>query len=62
MIEHSQQLDLVGVQLCEQAIEGGETGAAAEEDAIEAGTQLTAPARCRVAAVGLRVGVEPPDQ
>ena len=61
MIEHSQQFGLVGMQPSEQAIEGDETGAAAE-DAIETGTQLAAPARCRVAAVGFQVGVEPPDQ
>ena len=60
-IQHRQQLRLVGVQPCEQAVESDEAGAAAE-DAIEAGAQFAASAGSRRGAIGLEVGVEPPDQ
>ena len=40
-VELHQQLGLVGVRPCEQAIDGGEAGAAAE-DAIEAGAHFAA--------------------
>ena len=53
MIEHGQQLGLVGVQSGEQAIEGDETGAAAE-DAVEADAELAAPARCRPSSLSSR--------
>src|SRR3954470_1431949 len=61
MVEHHQQLGLVGVQPLQQAVERDEAGAALE-DAVEAGAQLAAPAWCRRRPVGLEVGVEPPDQ
>ena len=48
-VEHHQQLGLVGVQPGEQAVEGGEAGAA-PEDAVEAGAQV----RLCVAGVGSR--------
>src|SRR5215212_7987503 len=43
------------------AIEGDEAGGA-QEDAIEARPQLAASPRCRLQAIRLQVGVEPPDQ
>ena len=43
MVEHHQQLGLVGVQPLQQAVEHDEAGAALE-DAVEAGAQLAAPA------------------
>ena len=56
MLEHGQQFGLVGVQPREQAIEGGETGATAE-DAVEAGAQLAARTRRRIDTIGLQIGV-----
>ena len=61
VIEHHQQLGLVGVQPLQQAVEGGEAGAPLE-DAVEARPQLAAPAWRRLEPVGLQVGIEPPDQ
>ena len=43
VVEHHQQLGLVGVQPLKQAVEGGETGTA-PEDAVEARAQFTASA------------------
>ena len=59
VIEHPQQLGLVGVQALEQTIKRGKAGAAAE-DAVKAHPQLTAPARCWIEPVGFQVGIEPP--
>src|SRR5690349_18447720 len=61
MVEDGQQFGLVGMQPREQAIEGDEAGAAAE-DAVEAGAELVAAARRRVGAVGFQVCVVCPDQ
>src|SRR3954462_8667432 len=61
MVEHHQQLGLVGVQPLQQAVEHDEAGAALE-DAVGAGAQLAAPAWRRRRPVGLEVGVKPPDQ
>lgn len=60
-VEHGQQFRLVGVQACKQAVEGGKTGASSE-DAIEADAQLASSPRTGIGAVGLEVGVKPPDQ
>jgi hypothetical protein len=49
------------MQPLQQAIEGDEAGGA-QEDAIEARPQLAASPRCRLQAIRLQVGVEPPDQ
>ena len=43
VVEHHQQLGLVGVQPLKQAVEGGEAGTA-PEDAVEARAQFTASA------------------
>src|SRR5271157_5931115 len=61
MVEHHEQLGLVGVQPLEQAIQRGEARAA-PKDAIEAGAQLAAASRRRIQLVGFQVGIEPPDQ
>ena len=60
-VEHAQQLRLVGVQAVEQSVEHDEAGAALE-DAVEAGAQLGPAAPTGLTAVGLQVGVEPPDE
>src|SRR5690242_931944 len=61
VIEHHQQLGLVGVQPLKQAVEGGEARVPLE-DTIEARTQFTASAWRRIEPVGLQIGIEPPDQ
>jgi hypothetical protein len=60
-VQNQQQLLLVRVQPGQQPIEGGKAGAAAE-DAVEPRPQLAPAPLVRRAAVGLQVGVEPPDQ
>src|SRR5208337_4679513 len=63
VVEHHQELGLVGVQPLEQAVEGGKAGGAQEEeDAVEARPHFAAAARRRCQAIGLEVGVVPPDQ
>ena len=52
---------LLACSRCEQAVERGEAGAAAE-DAVEPGAQLGLRRGVGIGAVGLEVGVEPPDQ
>ena len=59
-VEHHQQLGLVGMQPREQAIEGDEAGAAAE-DAIEPRPQCEAAAFLGVSLVCLESGIEVPD-
>lgn len=54
-IEHHQQLGLVGVQPLEQTIQRGEA-CAAQEDTVEAGAQLAAPARRRIEPIRLQIG------
>ena len=61
VIEHHQQLGLVGVQPLKQTVEGGEARVPLE-DTIEARTQFTASAWRRIEPVGLQIGIEPPDQ
>lgn len=61
LVEDHQQFRLVGVEAGEQPVEGGEAGLAFE-DAVEAGTQGGLSRRRRIVAIGLEVGVEPPDQ
>src|SRR5271166_5783936 len=61
VVEHHQELGLVGVQPLEQPIEGGKAGGA-QEDAVEARPHFAAAARRRCQAIGLEVGVVPPDQ
>src|SRR5208337_1049864 len=61
VVEHHQELGLVGVQPLEQAVEGGKAGGA-QEDAVEARPHFAAAARRRCQAIGLEVGVVPPDQ
>jgi len=61
MVEHPEQLGLVGVQPLEQAIQRGKAGAASE-DAVKACPQFAAAVLRWVEAIGLEVGVEPPDQ
>ena len=60
-VEHGQQLGLVGIEPLQQAIEGDEAGAATE-DAIEASAHLTASPCGGCRAVGLQIGVEPPNE
>lgn len=60
-VEHHQQFGLVGKQPFEQAIQGGEPGAA-REDAIGTGSHLAASLGRRRGAERLEIGVEPPDQ
>src|SRR5271165_363242 len=57
MVEHLQQLGLVGIQPLERAIECGKAGGA-----LEARLQLAAPAPGRRQPVGFQRGVKPPDQ
>src|SRR4051812_48913841 len=61
VVQHLQQLRLVGVQALEQAVELDEAGAALE-NTVEAGAQLGPATPAGLAAVGLQVGVVPPDQ
>ena len=61
VVEHLQQLGLVGVQPPQQAVEGSKAGDA-HKDAVEARPQFVAPTRGRRGPVGLEVGIEPPDQ
>ena len=60
-LEDGEQFGLIGVQPRQQAIECGEAGVAAK-DAIEAGTHLAAALCGRRRAIGLEVGIKPPDQ
>ena len=60
-VEHHQQLGLVGMKTSEQPIEGGKAGLSLE-DAVKSGAQGGPSCRRRIAAVGLQIGVEPPDQ
>ena len=60
-IEHHQQFSLVGVQAGKQPIEAGKAGAA-PEDAVEAGPQGGLAFRTGMAAIGLEIVVEAPDQ
>ena len=60
-VQHPQQLVLVGMQPFQQAVERGEPGAP-PEDPVETGAQRRPPTGVRIAAVGLEIGVEPPDQ
>src|SRR4051794_25638609 len=52
---------LLAYKPLQQPVERGEAGTPTE-DPVEAGAQRCPPARVRVAATGLEVGVEPPDQ
>ena len=61
MVEHHQQLVLVGVQPLKQTIEGDEASAPFK-DAIEARPHFTAPAWCGIEPEGLQVGIKPPHQ
>ncbi|MEZ5835024.1 MAG: hypothetical protein R3D03_04765 [Geminicoccaceae bacterium] len=54
-----EEFRFAGMQACEQAIEGGETGLALE-DAVEAGTSRVMTLRGLF--VSLEIGVEPPDE
>ena len=60
-IQHRQQFSLVRMQPCQQAIQRGEAGAA-EEDAVEPGTQRTSLTLAGFLPVNLEIGVELPDQ
>lgn len=60
-LEDGEQFGLIGVQPQQQAIECGKTSAATE-DAIEAGAHLGAASDCRRRAIGLQIGIEPPDE
>jgi hypothetical protein len=60
-LEYRQQLGLVGVKPLKQAIERDEPCAAAK-DAIEASAHLAAASGGWGGAIGLEVGIEPPDQ
>src|SRR5690349_11824140 len=60
-IQHPQQFGLVGMQPCQQAIERGKAGAAAE-DAIEPRAQSETAALAGMEAIDLEVGIEVPDQ
>jgi hypothetical protein len=59
--EHSEQFALVGAQACEQTVEGGEAGLAAE-DAIEPRRQGRLARQGWMAAPSLETSVVPPDQ
>ena len=58
-VEGDQQFGLVGVQPGKRAVEGREAGLA-PEDTIEAGLEAGLGAWGGIAAIGLEVGVEPP--
>src|ERR1035437_8009073 len=58
MVEHHQQLGLVGMQPLEQPIERGE-GSGALEDPVKTRPHFAAPARRWRSSVGLQVGVVP---
>src|SRR5205085_5376895 len=60
-VEHHQQFGFIGVQPGEQSIEGGKAGLALEKS-VEAGAQRGLAFGCRIAAIGFKVGVEPPDE
>ena len=60
-VEDHQQLGLVGVEPHEQTVEGDEAGHA-REDAIEPRAQRSLSPLGRMAAVGLEIGIELPDQ
>lgn len=59
-VEDAQELGLVGVQACEQTVEGEEASVGGE-DLIEAPAELASSSPGRALSVGLEVGVEPPD-
>ena len=61
LFQDGEQFGLIGVQPQQQAIECGKTSAATE-DAIEAGAHLGAASDCRRRAIGLQIGIEPPDE
>jgi hypothetical protein len=59
-IEHHQQFALVGMEPCEETVEGDEAGVA-REDAIEACLQGCLALRGRMLAIGFESAIEPPD-
>jgi hypothetical protein len=61
MVEHGQQLGLVGVQPLQQAIQTDEASTKAKY-VVEPSTELIAPAWCRGNAVVFQIGIELPDQ
>jgi hypothetical protein len=61
MVEHGQQLGLIGVQPLQQAIKSDEAGVTAEH-VVEPFVELGTPPRCRCDAVVFQIGVELPDQ
>src|SRR6266851_6683716 len=60
-IEHHQQFALVGMEPCEQAVEGDEASLA-REDAVEPCPQGGAALRGGMPAIGFEIAIEPPDQ
>jgi hypothetical protein len=60
-IENAQQFGFVSVKAFQQTVERSEAGSSFEK-AIEAGLQGRLAVRLRVGAVGLEIGVKPPDQ
>src|SRR5882757_1624761 len=60
-VQHHQQFGLVGMQPCQQAVQGGEARAPAE-DTVEPGTQRASLTLTGVDLVDLEIGVEIPDQ
>src|SRR3954452_3657447 len=61
MIQHPQQVRLVGPQSCQQAIERGKAGATAE-DAVDPRAQRLAPASTGTDPISLEISVELPNQ
>src|SRR5690349_10593614 len=60
-IQHRQQLSLVGMQPCQQAVQGDEAGAT-EKDAVEPSAQGIGPTPPRIELISLETGVEVPYQ
>ena len=60
-IEDHQQFVLVGMEPCEQTVEGDEAGLA-REDAVEPCPQGGLALRGRMLAIGFEIAIEPPDQ
>src|SRR5450755_2069243 len=60
-LEHHQQFALVGMEPCEQAVEGDEPGLA-REDAIEPCPQGGLAPADGMLAIGFEIAIEPPDQ
>src|SRR5260370_4052884 len=60
-IEHHEQFALVGMEPCEQTVEGNEAGLV-REDAIEACLQGCLALRGRMLAIGFESAIELPDQ